>query len=84
LTSEHEESIEIEAKSEFDLDSENFNLDQIIDSVVDWTSSTSVPHYRIKISDITSNESTLSLKLKALPKRLKYAYLAEEKSCQSS
>ena len=34
LTSEHEESIEMETKSEFDLDSEDFNLDQIVDSAV--------------------------------------------------
>ena len=31
LTSEHEESIEMEKESEFDLESEDFNLDQIID-----------------------------------------------------
>ena len=36
LTSEHEESIEIEIKAEFDLESEDFNLDQIIDSTADW------------------------------------------------
>jgi len=44
LTSEHKESIEMETESEFDLESKDFNLDQIIDSVVDWTSSPSVPH----------------------------------------
>ena len=36
LTSEHEESMEIDTESEFDLESEDFNLDQIIDSAVDW------------------------------------------------
>jgi len=35
LTSEHEESMEIDMESEFELASENFNLDQIIDSIVD-------------------------------------------------
>ena len=35
LTSEHEESIETETESEFDLGSKGFNLDQIVDSVVD-------------------------------------------------
>ena len=35
LTSEHEESIEMETESEFDLESEDFNLDQIVDSAVD-------------------------------------------------
>ena len=75
LTSEHEESIEMETKSEFDLDSEDFNLDQIVDSAMDWASSPSVPHSRTEISDNTSNESIPSLELKALPKHLKYAYV---------
>ena len=35
LTSEHEESMEIDTESEFDLESEDFNLDQIIESAVD-------------------------------------------------
>ena len=35
LTSEHEESMEIETEVEFDLESEDFNLDQIVDSAVD-------------------------------------------------
>jgi len=35
LTSEHEERIDIDTKSKFDLESEDFNLDQIIDSAVD-------------------------------------------------
>ena len=56
LTSKHEESIEMETESGFDLDSEDFNLDQIVDSTVDWASSPSIPHSRTEISDITSNE----------------------------
>ena len=71
LTSEYE----IETEAEFDLESENFNLDQIIDSAVDWASSPRVPHHRIESLDITSNEATPSLELKALPEHLKYAYL---------
>ena len=70
-----EESIEMETESEFDLESEDFNLDQTIDSALDWASSPNVPHHRTKISDITSNESTPFLELKTLPKYLKYAYL---------
>ena len=57
LTSEHDESMEMEIETEFDLESEDFNLDEIIDSAVDWASSPSVPHQRTKISDFTSNES---------------------------
>jgi len=42
---------------------------------VDWASSPSVPHHRIESLDITSNEVTPSLELKALLEHLKYAYL---------
>ena len=67
--------MEIETEKEFDLESEDFNLDQIVDSAVDWASSPSVPHHRIENSDVTSNEATPSLELKALPEHLKYTYL---------
>jgi len=75
LISEHEESMKIDTESEFDLESEDFNLDQIIDSTVDWASSPSVPHPTTEIQNLPSNESTLSFELKALPEHLKYAYL---------
>ena len=75
LTSEHEESMEIEMETEFDLEAEDFNLDQIIDSAVDWASIPNVPHHRIENPEIASNEATPSLELKALPEHLKYAYL---------
>ena len=45
LTSEHEENMEIEMEAKFDLEFQNFNLDQIVDSAVDWASSPSVPHH---------------------------------------
>ena len=41
--------MEIETEAEFDLESEDFNLDQIIDLAVDWASSRSVPHHRIEV-----------------------------------
>jgi len=47
---------------------------------VDWASGPSVPHHRIESSDITSNEATPSLELKALPELLKYAYLGERET----
>ena len=50
--------MEIETEVEFDLKSEDFNLNQIIDSAVNWASSPSVPHHRIESPDITSNEAT--------------------------
>ena len=49
LTSEHEEIMEIEIEAKFDLKSEDFNLDQIVDSVVDWASSLSVLHLGLKV-----------------------------------
>jgi len=73
LTSKHEESIKMATESEFDLESEDFNLDQIIDSAVDWASSSSVPHPTAKIPNLPCNESTPSLELKALPEPLKHA-----------
>ena len=36
LTSEHEEELEYESNHEFDLDSDDFNLDQIVESTVEW------------------------------------------------
>ena len=83
LTSEHEESMEVETEAEFDLEAEDFNLDQIVDSAVDWASSPSVPHHRIESLVITFNEATPSLELKALPEHLKPTW-AKEKPCQSS
>ena len=71
VTSEHKEIMEIETEEEFDLESEDFNLDQIVDSAVDWASSPSIPHHGNESLDITSNESTPFLELKALPENLK-------------
>jgi len=38
LTSEHSKKIELETECEFELESENFNLDQIVDSTVNCAS----------------------------------------------
>jgi len=46
-----------------------------VDSTVDWASSPSVPHHKIESPEIAPNEATPSLKLKALPAHLNYAYL---------
>jgi len=80
LTSEHEEIMEIDKESDFDLESKDFNLDQIIDSAVDWVSSPSVPNPKTNILILPSNESTPSLELKALPEHLKYTYLGERET----
>ena len=67
LTSEHEKSIEPDTESEFDLESEDFNLDQIIESAVDWASSPNLPISKSEHQIHPSNEFTPSLELKALP-----------------
>ena len=67
LTSEHEESMEINTESEFDLHSKDFNLEHIIDAAVDWTLSLNVPNPMTEILILPSNESTSSFELKALP-----------------
>ena len=54
---------------------EDFNLDQVIDSVVDWASSPIVPNSKSEPQIPPSSESTPSLELKALLEHLKYAYL---------
>jgi len=65
----------MDTEAEFDMESEDFNVDQIVDSAVDWASSPSLPHYSIESPEIAPNEATPSLEPKALPAHLKYAYL---------
>ena len=72
--------MEIETEADFDMESEDFNLDQIVDSAVDWASSPSVPHHRIESPEIASIEATPSLELKALPEHFKYAYLGKKET----
>ena len=74
----------MQTEAEFDLGSEDFDLDQIVDSAVDWASSPSVPHNKIESPDITSNEATPSRELKALPEPSSTPTWAEEKPRQSS
>ena len=50
--------MEMETEVEFNLEVEDFNLDQIVDTAVDWASSPNVPHHRIVSPEITSNEAT--------------------------
>ena len=72
--------MEIDTESEFAPESEDLNLDQIIDSGVDWASSPSVFNSKTEIPNLPSNEFTPSLELKALPEQLKLAYLSGEET----
>ena len=42
VTSEHREEIELEAKCDTELESEDFNLDEIVNSMIEWESSPSL------------------------------------------
>jgi len=66
LTSENEE-----LKNEFELD-----LDEIVDSVVDWASNHIMSTPETKFTN-PSSKSFHSLELKALPEYLNYASLGE-------
>ena len=72
MTSEHRDELELETESEFELESMNFDLDQIVESVVSWASSPISPNLEPMIPP--------SVKLKALPKHLKYVYLREQET----
>ena len=38
LTSEHREELELETECDFGLESDDFNLDQVVESAVNWAS----------------------------------------------
>ena len=75
LTSEHSEEIKLEAECEFELEYEDFNLDKIVNSAVNWTSSPIFLNPEPTNLTLPSIESSPSLDLKALLKHLNYVYL---------
>ena len=66
LTSEHGEELESEMEIDFELESDDFNLDQVVDSAVNWASNPISPI--MEPTDLTSpsSEPSSSLELKAL------------------
>ena len=78
LTSEHVEEVEYESEEEFELESDDLNLDQIVGSNVERTTNSTpiLPlHHEQPVKDpVPSSE------LKALPNHLKYKYLDEKES----
>ena len=80
LTSEHGEELELETECDFGLESDDFNLDQVVDSAVNWASHSISPI--MEPTDLTSpsSEPSSSLELKALPAHLKYVYLGEQET----
>jgi len=44
LTSEHREELEVETDCDFELESDDFNLDQVVESAVNWASNPISPN----------------------------------------
>ena len=80
LTSEHREELELETECDFGLESDNFNLDQVVDSDVNWASNPILPIMEPTNLTSPSSEPSSSLELKALPAHLKYVYLGEQET----
>ena len=81
MTSEHREEIELEARCDNELKSEDFNLDEMVNSMIEWASSpSSLDQEPIILTPPLG--SSASLELKILPKHLKYAYLGEQETSQ--
>jgi len=73
FTSEHIEEIKLEAECDAELKSEDFSLDKIVNSSIEWASSLSSLNPLPTSLTPSSLESFPSLELKSLPKHLKYA-----------
>ena len=80
LTSEDEKELEYEPKCKFELESDDFNLDQIIDSAVEWATNPTPTPLSLEPQDLPPTEQNSSSKLKALPDHLKYVYLGEKEA----
>ena len=62
------------------MESEDFSLDEIVNSTIEWASSPSLLNLKPTSLTTLSLKSSPSLKLKALPKYLKYVYLGEQET----
>jgi len=78
LTSEHEEELKYESNHEFDLESNNFNLDQIVESTVKWATNTTLVIALQEEQPLIDHIP--SLELKVLSSHLKYQYLGEKEA----
>jgi len=70
LTSEHREEVKLETDCDLELESEDFNLDQIVESAVNWASNPISPNVEPINLTPPSSEPSPSLELKALPGHL--------------
>ena len=76
--SEHKDELEHELEYEFELESNDFNLNQIVDSAVEWA--TTPISLILEPKDLPSTEQFSSSEFKALPSHLKYVYLGEKEA----
>jgi len=63
-----------------ELESDDFNLDQVVESAVDWVSNPISPNVEQINLTPPSSEPSPSLELKALPAHLKYVYVSEQET----
>ena len=72
--------MELETNCDFELESEGFNLNQIVESAMNWASNSISPNVEpINLTPFSSKPS-LSLELKVLSTHLKYVYLGEQET----
>ena len=60
LTSEHRKELELETDCDFKLESEDFNLDQVVESAVNWVSNPILPNVKLINLIPPSSESSPS------------------------
>ena len=72
--------MELETDCNFELESEDFNLDHVIESTVNWASNPISPNVDPINLTPPSSEPSPFLELKTLPAHLKYVYLSEQET----
>ena len=72
--------MELEIECDFGLKSNDFNLDQVIESAVNWASNPISSNMEPTNLTHPSSELSPSSELKSLPAHLKYVYLGEQET----
>jgi len=65
VTSEHKEELELETECDFELESDDFNLDQAVESAVNWASNPISQNVEPTNLTRPSSELSTALELKA-------------------
>jgi len=80
LISEHKKELELETECDFELECDDFNLDQVVESAVNLASNSISPNMEPTNLIHPFSEPSSSLELKALPAHLKYIYLSKQET----